>query len=448
MSQQKDAYDYEKSIAEKTKALNALEKQYSAVQGDNSEEGKKNIQQLKDQINTAKDDLKDTEYEKLISDTQAILDNLADTTKTWLDERLDSFDITMQEIIDQSNENASNISQTITSTAENYGYKLSESMSSIWSLNANNITNGINSVLGDFSNKFVEGNNAINKVCGDINAAVQGLLKNSNDEAQRVADEIARQQAEQNANTDGGYSDGGGSSGGDSGSNDWSDNWDNSDSGSSDDGGGSWGDWFYHLEDDYPKDLLEVDSSIVDRLKYNDIDSSFGARADYYSAMGGDGEYYGSSDQNIWMLDQLKSHGYKNGTKSATKGLHIYGEDNPGSEVLVTKYGVLRQFDSGDTVFNKDQVEKLWNLSKGITTPNMYMDNLGAKLSDIPNISNNLANKVDVSYGDVSLSFPNVHNYEDFMKQAQQDPKFEKMVQNMTLGQTLGRNSLSKLTFR
>lgn len=445
MSQQKDAYDYEKSIAEKTKALNALEKQYSAVQGDNSEEGKKNIQQLKDQINTAKDDLKDTEYEKLISDTEAILDNLADTTKTWLDERLDSFDITMQEIIDQSNENASNISQTITDTAENYGYKLSESMSNIWSTNASNITNGINSVLGDFSNKFVEGNNAINKVCGDINAAVQGLLKNSNDEAQRVADEIARQQAEQNANTDGGYSDGGGSSGG---SNDWSDNWDNSDSGSSDDGG-SWGDWFYHLEDDYPKDLLEVDSSIVDRLKYNDIDSSFGARADYYSAMGGDGEYYGSSDQNIWMLDQLKSHGYKNGTKSATAGIHRTDEKGLGSEVIFSKkYGTLRKLDAGDMVFNADQVEKLWNLSKGITTPNMYMDNLGAKLPDIPNISNNLANKVDVEFGDVTLSLPNVKNYEDFMKQMVSDKRFLKAVQEGTLGQVLGRNSLNMLTFR
>lgn len=445
MNQQKDAYDYEKSIAEKTKALNALEKQYSAVQGDNSEEGKKNIQQLKDQINTAKDDLKDTEYEKLISDTQAILDNLADTTKTWLDERLDSFDITMQEIIDQSNENASNISQTITDTAENYGYKLSESMSNIWSTNASNITNGINSVLGDFSNKFVEGNNAINKVCGDINAAVQGLLKNSNDEAQRVADEIARQQAEQNANTDGGYSDGGGSSGG---SNDWSDNWDNSDSGSSDDGG-SWGDWFYHLEDDYPKDLLEVDSSIVDRLKYNDIDSSFGARADYYSAMGGDGEYYGSSDQNIWMLDQLKSHGYKNGTKSATAGIHRTDEKGLGSEVIFSKkYGTLRKLDAGDMVFNADQVEKLWNISKGITTPNMYMDNLGAKLPDIPNISNNLANKVDVEFGDVTLSLPNVKNYEDFMKQMVSDKRFLKAVQEGTLGQVLGRNSLNMLTFR
>lgn len=445
MSQQKDAYDYEKSIAEKTKALNALEKQYSAVQGDNSEEGKKNIQQLKDQINSAKDDLKDTEYEKLISDTQAILDNLADTTKTWLDERLDSFDITMQEIIDQSNENASNISQTITDTAENYGYKLSESMSNIWSTNASNITNGINSVLSDFSNKFVEGNNAINKVCGDINAAVQGLLKNSNDEAQRVADEIARQQAEQNANTDGGYSDGGGSS--DSGD-DWSDNWDNSDSGSSNNGGSDGVNWIYS-PDDFPKDELDISSSIVDRIKWHDYDSSFSARAGYYEQMGNDDPYYGTSEQNIQMLEYMKSHGLKKGSKSAHGGLTLTDEDGLGSEVIFSKkYGTLRKLDAGDMVFNADQVEKLWNLSKGITTPNMYMDNLGAKLPDIPNISNNLANKVDVSYGDVSLSFPNVHNYEDFMKQAQQDPKFEKMVQNMTLGQTLGRNSLSKLTFR
>ena len=447
MNQQKDAYDYEKSIAEKTKALNALEKQYSAVQGDNSEEGKKNIQQLKDQINTAKDDLKDTEYEKLISDTQAILDNLADTTKTWLDGRLDSFDITMQEIIDQSNENASNISQTITSTAENYGYKLSESMSSIWSLNANNITNGINSVLGDFSNKFVEGNNAINSVCNSINSAVQGLLANSNAEAQRVADEIARQQTEQNANTDGGYSDGGGSSGG---GDDWSDNWDNSDSGSSDDGGSDGVDWIYS-PDDFPKDELDISSSIVDRIKWHDYDSSFAARSQYYDQMGGDGQYYGTYDQNIFMLDWMKSHGYRKGTKSATSGVHIYDEDNPGSEVIVTKYGTLRQFDSGDTVFSKEQVQKLWDMSsKGITalTPNMGLNNIATKLPDIPANSKSMSNKVDVSYGDVTLSFPNVHNYEDFMKQAQQDPKFEKMIQEMTLGQTLGRNSLSKLTFR
>ena len=126
MDTMKDAYDYEKSIREKTEALNALEKQYSAYQGDNSEEGKKNIQQLKDQINTAKDDLKDTEYEKLINDTEKILDQLQSDVKSWIDQRLDDLDNLIQDIIEHSNENASDISQTITSTAENYGYKLSK----------------------------------------------------------------------------------------------------------------------------------------------------------------------------------------------------------------------------------------------------------------------------------------------------------------------------------
>lgn len=254
MSTMKDAYDYEKSIREKTEALNALEKQYSAYQGDNSEEGKKNIQQLKDQINTAKDDLKDTEYEKLISDTEKILDQLQSDVKSWVDQRLDQLDDLIQDIIEQSNENASDISQTITSTAENYGYNLSKSMSDIWSTNTNNITK----VLGDFGTSFVDSNNKIKDVCSDINAAVQGLLKNSNDEAQRMAEEIARQQQEQNSNNNNDYGNGGNNY-----DNNWENNWD---SGSNDyDGGGSSGgvDWIYD-PDDFNKDDLNIDTSIVD----------------------------------------------------------------------------------------------------------------------------------------------------------------------------------------
>lgn len=437
MSTMKDAYDYEKSIREKTEALNVLEKQYSAYQGDNSEEGKKNIQQLKDQINSAKDDLKDTEYEKLISDTEKILDQLKDNTQEWLNQRLDQLDNLIQDIIDQSNDNASDIAETITSTAENYGYKLSESMASIWSTNTGNITK----VLDNFSTSFIDSNSKIKDVCDNINSAVQGLLANSNAEAQRVADEIARQQAEQNASSDGGYS-----GGNDYSDDDWSGNWD---TGSDDnDSSGSDGvDWIYS-KDYFDKNSLNIDTSIVDRLKLHDYDSSFAARSQYYDQMGGEGQYYATYDQNVWMLDWMKSHGYRKGTKSAISGLHIYGEDDPGSEVLVTKYGVLRQFDSGDTVFNKDQVEKLWNLSKGITTPNMYIDNLGAKLPDIPNMSNNLSNKVDVQFGDVTLSLPNVQNYEDFMKQMVKDKRFVKAIQEGTLGQVLGRNSLNMLTFR
>lgn len=183
------------------------------------------------------------------------------------------------------------------------------------------------------------------------------------------------------------------------------------------------------------------------RLKWNDFDSSFGARAGYYEQITGDSDYYGTAEQNIRLLNYLKNNGYRKGTKSATAGIHRTDEQGLGSEVIFSKkYGTLRKLDTGDMVFNKDQVEKLWNLSKGM--PNMFVDNLGAKLPDIPNISNNLANKVDVEFGDVTLSLPNVKNYEDFMKQMVSDKRFLKAVQEGTLGQVLGRNSLNMLTFR
>lgn len=438
MSTMKDAYDYEKSIREKTEALNALEKQYSAYQGDNSEEGKKNIQQLKDQINTAKDDLKDTEYEKLLNDTEKILDQLQSDVQEWADQRLDQLDTTIQDIINNSNENASNISDTINTTANEFGVRLSGYMTDIW----NNNSLGVGKTLADFSTKYENVSSAINNTVNTISQNIADMLDAVKKEATAREEELKRQREAESANNN--YSSSNGSYDNSSYSGSFDYNSSNSSSASENSGGVNW----IKKKDYYDKNSLNYNTSIVDRLKLNDFDSSFEARSQYYDQMGGEGQYYGTYDQNIFMLDWMKSHGYRKGTKSATSGLHIYDEDNPGSEVLVTKYGTLRQFDSGDTVFNKDQVEKLWNLSKGITSPNMYMDNLGTKLPDISNMSNNLSNKVDVQFGDVTLSLPNVQNYEDFMKQMVKDKRFVKAIQEGTLGQVLGHNSLNMLTFR
>jgi TP901 family phage tail tape measure protein len=437
LSATKDLLDYERNVKKQADNISSLQKQLLSLQGDNSESAQSKRQSINTKLQDAKDELQQTEMEKAMSDVEQILDNVQSELETWISKRLDNIDELIGQVIESSNTNAGSISDTITSTAESNGYKLSESMASIWSTNTGNITN----VLGDFSNKFVEGNNAITNVCNNINSAVQGLLANSNAEAQRVADEIARQQAEQSSSSDGGYS-----GGSDYSNDDWSGNWD-----TGSDGGSSYSgdvDWIYE-ENYYPRDLLNIDQSVVDRLKWNSFASNFAARSQYYDQMGGEGQYYGTYDQNIFMLDYLKSHGLKKGTKSATGGIALTDEEGLGSEVIFSKkYGTLRKLDSGDMVFNKDQVEKLWNLSKGITTPNMYMDNLGAKLPDISNMSNNLSNKVDVQFGDVTLSLPNVQNYEDFMKQMVKDKRFVKAIQEGTLGQVLGRNSLNMLTFR
>lgn len=435
LSATKDLLDYERNVKKQADNISSLQKQLLSLQGDNSESAQSKRQSINTQLQDAKDELQQTEMEKAMSDVEQILDNVQSELETWISKRLDNIDELIGQVIESSNTNAGSISDTITSTAESNGYKLSESMASIWSTNTGNITN----VLGDFSNKFVEGNNAITNVCNNINSAVQGLLANSNAEAQRVADEIARQQAEQNASSDGGYS-----GGSDYSSDDWSSNWDTD----SDDSGSSYSgdvDWIYE-ENYFPRDLLNIDQSVIDRLKYNNFDSSFGARSQYYEQMGGDGQYTGSYDQNVFMLDYLKNHGYRKGTKSATAGLHRTDEEGLGSEVIFSKkYGTLRKLDAGDMVFDKDQVEKLWNLSKGITTPNMYMDNLGAKLPDITPVSTNKS--VDIGGINVNVDKVVTDNPEDFTRQLgnalASNSRVQKIINENVSNAMLGRNSLS-----
>ena len=435
LSATKDLLDYERNVKKQADNISSLQKQLLSLQGDNSESAQSKRQSINTQLQDAKDELQQTEMEKAMSDVEQILDNVQSELETWISKRLDNIDELIGQVIESSNTNAGSISDTITSTAESNGYKLSESMASIWSTNTGNITN----VLGDFSNKFVEGNNAITNVCNNINSAVQGLLANSNAEAQRVADEIARQQAEQNASSDGGYS-----GGSDYSSDDWSSNWDTD----SDDSGSSYSgdvDWIYE-ENYFPRDLLNIDQSVIDRLKYNNFDSSFGARSQYYEQMGGDGQYTGSYDQNVFMLDYLKTHRLKKGSKSAHDGLTLTDEEGLGSEVIFSKkYGTLRKLDAGDMVFNKDQVEKLWNLSKGITTPNMYMDNLGAKLPDITPVSTNKS--VDIGGINVNVDKVVTDNPEDFTRQLTNElagnSKIQKILGEINSNQLLGRNSLS-----
>ena len=52
------------------------------------------------------------------------------------------------------------------------------------------------------------------------------------------------------------------------------------------------------------------------------------------------------------------------GTKAAQRGLYLTDEQGVGSEAILTKGGVLRQLDAGDTVFNAKQRETLWEMSK------------------------------------------------------------------------------------
>jgi len=245
ISEMKDAWDYQNTIAEKTKTLTDIQKQVLANQGDTSEEGKKTSQSLNSQLADAEKDLQQTEYDKLISDTEKLLDDMSTKTEELFNARMDDLDGLVEDVINQTNVSAGSISETITSTADKFGYQLSDSMTSIWKNSTNDLTN----VLGSYSDKFISGQNTLQNTVNSIKEFTEKMLANSDAEAARVAAEIAAQQAAQDAanssssvdtgNWDSGW--GGGSSGGDS--------------GGSDDSGV---DWIYS-PDYYPKDQLNVD---------------------------------------------------------------------------------------------------------------------------------------------------------------------------------------------
>nr|DAX13611.1 MAG TPA: chromosome segregation ATPase [Bacteriophage sp.] len=440
LSAEKSLHDYQKTVAEQANTVAQLQKRLLALQGDNSESGQSKKQSISSELKDAQDQLEETEYEQYIEDQTKMLDDLATQAEEWINTRLDNLDGLIQQIIDDSNTHSGEIKDTITNTANEFGINLSDGMKSIWETNTNNINNNITSVFNDFGTKFDNTMTTLNNVVSGIESKVQEMLSLANEEAAQRQAELEEQRRQQEAAESNSSS-----------SDDYSEpdyDWDDIGGGDSDSSSGGDGvDWIYS-PDYFPKDQLNVNASIVDRLKSLDYDSSFGARAMYFEQMGLGNDYTGSYDDNVAMLEWMKSRGiggYRKGTKSATKGLHIYGEDNPGSEVLVTKYGVLRQFDSGDTVFNKDQVEKLWNLSKGITTPNMYMDNLGAKLPNITPVSTNKS--VDIGGINVNVDKVVTDNPEDFTRQLTNElagnSKIQKILGEINSNQLLGRNSLS-----
>lgn len=358
----KDLYDYEKNVKEQTDNLAALQKQWQALGGDNSEETQSKIQQLDQQIKDAKSDLEDTEYQQYLSDQEQLLDTFYDETEEWLNSRLDDLDGLIQQVIDDTNANSGNISQTITDTTNGVGYTLTGAMATIWGTTDTNLTNNLGSVSNNITgaigtigsglqNIGANTNNAVNGIKGLVQQLVDDAKKRAEaEEAARKAAEAAKKAAEEakkkaeeaakqktpTVPTGGTPSGGGGNNGGGNPSSGGS-----SSGGSSGGGNGAWGSWFIHQADSYPKNRLDINNSVVDRLKYRDIKSDFNTRKSYFYAMGGTGNYRGSASQNRWMVEQMKAHGY---SKGGTIGSLIKrtGEDGfilarTGEEILSEK---------------------------------------------------------------------------------------------------------------
>lgn len=414
LNAQKDLYDYAKTIREQTKAVAQYEKQLEAIKNDTSEETKAQIQQIKVKLEDAKQDLADSEYNQWISDQQNIVDTFESDLENWINSRLDDLDELVQNVIDQTNTSASEINDVIEKEAGDVGYTVSDAISKVMDVDNTNGTNMVNFYDKTFPNEMTTTRKSID--------AIKNLLQAMKDAADKKAqEEIKKQQAAQQAISKPASSSSSSSS---SSSNSHSSN--NSGSSSSSSG---WGSWFVHKADSYPKSKLRINSSIVDRLKLHNFDSSKSARAGYYKAMGGSGTYVGSASQNNWMISEMKKHGFKQGG-TIGKLIRSTGEDG----------FVLAR--TGEEILSKEKLIMLKDALQYIP------QNFNIASTSLPKFTQKASNSsvdVKVDFGGITMN--GVNNPEEFVTELQKSKRFEKIVQSITVDTAMGKNSLGKYKF-
>lgn len=189
---QKDMHDYQKKIEKEQKEIDSLRKQLAAYAGDDSEEGSVKKQQTENKLKEAEENLEESLYDKAISDQKKLLDELYSEYETILNMRLDNIDVLISEVIANINSDASEIRDTLVSEAEKVGYKLTDSMNTIWGTNGT-----IANILTTYSNNFSSTMTTVQSAINSIKIAIQNAIAASNKSASSNISSIDQQQTQQ-----------------------------------------------------------------------------------------------------------------------------------------------------------------------------------------------------------------------------------------------------------
>lgn len=451
---QKDLYDYQKKIREKTEEIASLQKQLASLQGDNSEENKAKLQELKNSLKDAQEDLEDTQYEKFISDQKELLDNLKNEYEEILNKRLDNIDGLLSDMISEINSNASQISDTLKTEAASVGYDLSTEMQNVW-----NATNGVNGVIAAYDSNFSstmtgvssaidniykrqqEMINAIDSMAGKL---VQKVQEETEDPVTGELEEV-EQKPDKNKVAEGNPTP----------------------------------DPPKVSDKDSIKDAVLVDpdepKKKPNKTKTGNNKAEVGDKVTYASGVyhaasdgsGRTGNYYLGKKVKItrinkgskypycidasdgtelgWVkLSQLK--GYASGSKSIPSDQYGWTQEL-GTESLIRKRdgAIVTPFERGDMVLDADATKNLWDM---MNDPSGFINSAIDSELSVPigmREGSSATNNVKV---EAQMNFPNVKNYNEFVREMQHDTKFESMIQDMTINALSKNRSLNKFGHR
>lgn len=419
----------------------------AAYSGDDSEEAKAKVQELRVSLEEAKTDLQESEYDKYISDQSALLDELYLEYENILNARLDNVDGLMSEVIIGINtafgaegtitsalgsegaiakalsSNAASIGNTLKTETEAVGAKLSTAMDNIWK--ADGSGKAILDLYGkDFQGKHTTTNDALNSIKANVAAMVDDVDKEA---GQKV--------------NDGGTKPSGGSSGGGS---------SGSGGGNGSSGGGKpTGDGKPNLWD---KVKFTSGKYYYDSQGKNPAGSKYKGKEVYITSYNNKkwathpfhistAKKFGTKNDLGWVkLNQIS--GYASGKRNFLND-EIAWTQEKGQEYIVrpSDGAILTPVAKSDSVLTSAASSNIWNMAN--SPAEFIKDNLRLDASNVPNNSTVQSSYVQ-NFENITFSLPNVHGYTELLTEMQRDPKFEKLILSMTIDRIAGKSSLSK----
>lgn len=421
LQSEKDLYDYQKRVKSQVEEISSLEKQLAAYANDDSSEAMAKKQQISTDLETAREDLQETEFDKLVDDTSAILDELYSEYEELLNTRLDNLDALVSDMITEINTDASSISSTISEKADSVGYTLTDSMKTIWSESSK----GTQNVVTTYGEKFTSAQTTTNNALSTINTNLQNMIAQLNKlaktDVKSASISSAANSKEANA----------------------------------------------AKNEAEPTTTNKTNTSTSTDTKNITVGGKINAgSAKIYSYVGdtsGERQYYRNDPiYNVlktsgnWL--QVRWHKLSKGItgwfkKDDVKAYSTGKKNFLGDEIAWTQDGgeefIIRPSDGailtpvakGDSILTSAASNNIWDMAN---SPSEFIkDNLNLGVANVPNNSN-VNNTYTQNFENVVFSMPNVKNYEQLISEMQRDPKFEKLVLAMTVNQIAGKSKLAK----
>lgn len=389
LSAEQDLYQYSRDIKNQVDGINSIKKQLAALQGDTSLENKSRVQKLEKQLKDQQDDLKDKEYERYISDTQNMLDNLSAEYQQLIESVSKDRDTLLKEGNQLIASNGAQIQQTINETVSEYGYQMSETMTSATSQITSGLF-GIKSVLDSIETYLKDRvvNTSGDGVGGgnieDYTPAgqIKSVLENGSNK--NPTSSLAKAVSE------------------------------------------AFGVGLNRHE------MAQISGLLGLGYKYEDFLDSSSKKAEAKNA----------------VLEALVKEGYlKKSGGSYIRGYAKGGVISSFADAIrLNGDKVLVSANPGERILTADQNENFEKFTKALPSLVNLTDVIKPNVNVPTAIDRNIGG---ITYGgnnQINIELPNVTNYEDFMRKFQNDPKAEQLVQHMTAsalnGSRLGKNTI------